>query len=125
MNIVTYNTFEEARTQIMTAAMRSEAHRAAEEYFYNALDGEDRGACGFAWVEIVPKHKGNTRDGKAERKIFAAMGFEKSWDGKNYYLWNPASFPVQNVDVLYAGARAAAKFLQDQGFSAHACSRLD
>lgn len=125
MNIVTYNTFEEARTELMAATMRKEAYRAAEEFFYNALDGEDQGMCGFAWVEIMPKHKGNTRDGKAERKVLAAMGFEKSWDGKNYYLWNPAGFPVQNVDTLYAGARNAAEFLKHHGFNARACSRLD
>lgn len=87
--------------------------------------GGDRYACGFAWVTIYPKHKGNTRDGRAERKLLEEMGFRKDWTGKAYEYWNPSKWGGQNVDVKEAGARAAADVLRKYGFTAYAGSRLD
>ena len=81
--------------------------------------------CGFAWVTVYPKHKGNTRDGKLERRLLEEMGFRKDWTGKAYELWNPAQWPGQSMDVKEAGARAAAKVLQKYGYTAYAGSRAD
>jgi hypothetical protein len=88
-------------------------------------DGKDAGACGFAWVNIKPKHKGNTKEGKAERVILREMGFSPDWTGKEFTYWNPSELGVQNVDSKYAGAMAAAQVLRDHGFDAYANSRLD
>jgi len=88
-------------------------------------DGKDAGACGFAWVNIKPKHKGNTKEGKAERVILREMGFSPDWTGKEFTYWNPSELGVQNVDSKYAGALAAAQVLRDHGFDAYANSRLD
>jgi len=89
------------------------ARLAAENYFQVVLGGRDQYACGFAWVEIYGV-KGSTKLGK----IFKAINLDQ-------LLWNPAKFPAQNVDTLYAGAEAAANVLTAHGFRAYACSRLD
>ena len=89
------------------------ARQAAEEYFQTKLGGVDQYACGFAWVEIYGV-KGSTKLGK----IFKAIDLDR-------LMWNPANFPAQNVDTLYAGAVAAANVLKTHGFRAYACSRLD
>ena len=81
--------------------------------------------CGFAWVTVYPKHKGNTRDGRAERKIYEAMGFRKDWTGKAYEFWNPSGWHGQSMDVKEAGARAAAAVLRKYGYTAYAGSRAD
>jgi len=101
------------------------ANKAATDYLEKYYDGKDQGACGFAWVAIVPRHKGNTRLGKAERVILAQIGAEKDWTGKAYQIWNPAQVGAQNVDCKEAGASAAAKVLIDAGFDAYPMSRLD
>ena len=104
------------RFALLRATVQAEAKLAAQEYHYTVNFGEDRGPCGFAWVKIIPQHKGNTKAGKHERAILKALGFEKSYDGKTFDLWNPAAFPVQSVDVLTAGARRAAAILRENGF---------
>jgi hypothetical protein len=81
--------------------------------------------CGFAWVTVYPKHKGNTRDGKLERRLLEEMGFRKDWTGKAYELWNPSKWGGQSMDVKEAGARAAARVLQKYGYTAYAGSRAD
>ena len=98
---------------------KSAARKAADTYFHDVLGGVDQYACGFAWVNIY-KIKGSTKIG---RRLNAA-GVRKSWDG-SFQLWNPSEYPVQNIDTLEAGARAAAKVLQHYGFEAYAGSRLD
>jgi len=106
--------------------MLNVAHDAAQEYFQRYLDGVDRGCCGFAWVNVYPKHPdGRTKGGRRERLMLEALGFRKDWTGKAYEYWNPSQFPVQNIDTLEAGARAAAEYLKGLGFNAHAGSRLD
>ena len=105
--------------------MLTVAYEAARDYFYTRLGGVDRGACGFAWVTVYPKHNGRTREGKAERRILEGMGFSRDWTGKGYEYWNPSQFPVQNIDTLAAGAAAAAQLLREHGFKASAGSRLD
>lgn len=81
--------------------------------------------CGFAWVTIYPNHKGNTREGKAERKLIESIGFRKDWTGKAYELWNPSNWGGQSMDVKEAGARAAANVLTKHGFRAYMGSRAD
>jgi len=81
--------------------------------------------CGFAWVTVYPEHKGNTRAGKAERKILEAMGFRKDWTGKAYELWNPGNYAGQSMDVKEVGAQAYAEVLRTAGFNAYMGSRAD
>lgn len=108
----------EIRDEMTAAAVSAAAAKYAEI-------GGDRYACGFAWVSIDPKHKGNTKAGKAERVTIREMGFELDWTGKTFQLWNPSKHGAQNIDTKEAGARAAAEVLRKYGFSAHAGSRLD
>jgi hypothetical protein len=104
--------------------MLNEAANAARELF--SKYGTDQvGACGFAWVTVFPEHKGNTKAGKAERKILKEMGFSLDWTGKAYQFWDPARYGGQNIDIKEAGADAAATVLRKYGFKAYAGSRLD
>ena len=103
----------------------SKAVSAVNTFYANVLKGQDQFACGFAWVNIYPKFKGNTKDGKAERKVIKELGFELDYTGKRFSLWNPSKSYFQNIDCKEAGARAAAKVLESVGFDAFANSRLD
>lgn len=105
--------------------MLAVAYDAANDYFHKYLGGVDRGMCGFAWVTVYPKHSGRSTEGKAERRLLRGMGFELDWTGKAFEYWNPSKFPVQNIDTLAAGAKAAAQLLREHGFKASAGSRLD
>lgn len=98
---------------------------ATDKYIQKHLGGEDKYACGFAWVTVTPKHKGNTKLGREERKIIRALGLELDWTGKTFQWWNPSSTHFQNVDCKEEGARAAARILNAFGLDAHAASRLD
>ena len=80
---------------------------------------------GLLGLPIYPEHKGNTKAGKAERKIIEQLGFTKDWTGKAYQLWDPARYGGQNIDIKEAGAVAAADVLKRHGFKAYAGSRLD
>jgi len=113
---------EQTRNQITAATLKAVGTRAAEEYFYNALGGEDRGTCGFAWVYVMPQHNGRTKAGKAERQALIDMGFEKSYSGA-FKLY--ASYPVQSMDVREREARAMAEFLQEQGLKAYTQTFMD
>ena len=101
------------------AEAKQAAYAAADVYFHDALGGVDQYACGFAWVNIYGI-KGNTKIGKR----LALAGVRKDYTGA-LQIWNPSSYPVQNVDTLEAGARAAAEVLKRYGFDAYAGSRLD
>lgn len=81
------------------------------------------GVCGFAWVDVYPKNKGNTRLGKEERKVLEAMGFRKDVYGKKYYLW--VSDYDQSMQKKEAYARAYAKVLRENGLTAYSGSRMD
>lgn len=111
------------------AAIRKEmldaAKDAADKFFQEKLGGQDAYACGFAWVTIKPKHKGNTKDGKAERAVIRDLGFKLDYTGKAFQLWNPSGHMCQNVDTKYEGARAAANVLKKYGFQATPGERLD
>lgn len=114
---------------IDTNAIRNELEAAAAAATQQFLDqhfgGKDGGLCGFAWVDIYPESKGNTKLGKQERQILQALGAKRSDYSKSYQIWNPSRNHCQSVDAKSAGAVAAAKVLQKYGFKAYAADRLD
>ncbi len=119
------DTLKTINTNELKTQMFDAAHDATDTFIRDVLKGEDAFACGFAWVDIYPKFKGNTKDGKAERKVIRELGFELDYTGKAFSLWNPSKSYFQNIDCKEAGARAAARFLKFYGFDAFANSRLD
>jgi hypothetical protein len=99
------------------------AVEAANEVLAKRGDGYP---CGFAWVTYYPVNKGNTRDGREERRLIESIGFRKDYTGKAYQLWNPSKNFAQNVDVKEAGAYAYAKVLEaEAGIRVSVGSRLD
>ena len=112
-------------TQAIVTEMTVAAQAAAQEFANQRFDGRDGGACGFAWVEVYPESKGNTKLGKMERQLLKAMGFRPDWTGKAFQVWDPAKWPGQSIDCKEAGAVAAANVLKKHGFKAYAGSRLD
>ncbi len=98
---------------------KAAAYQAARKYFDEVLGGQDRYACGFAWVTIY-KIKGNTRIGRALKEC----NIRPSYSG-GLQMWNPSNFGCQNIDTLEAGAEAAAQVFKRYGFEAYAGSRLD
>lgn len=79
--------------------------------------------CGFAWVDIYPQNKGNTKLGKEERKILESAGFRKNEYEKSYQLWISAY--NQSMQKKEAYARAFAEVLRENGLKAYSGSRLD
>jgi hypothetical protein len=108
-----------AELKSIIAEATAAAEIAAEGYENKYFPNGGWGACGFAWVDIWGI-KGNTKLGRAMK----AAGIEKDYKGA-HSIWNPSKYPTQNVDTLEAGAQAAARVLQDYGFTAYAGSRLD
>lgn len=112
-------------TQTAVNEAKEAAVAAADKFFKEKLGGVDRYACGFAWVTVYPKHKGNTKLGREERRALEAAGLRVDWTGKAYEMWNPSNHMAQNIDTKEAGARAAAEVLRTYGIKAYANSRLD
>ena len=112
-------------TALTEQDIQATAFEAADQFERTHFPNGGWGACGFAWVTVTPEHKGNTKLGKAERRVLEKLGFRKDWTGRSYQLWNPSKYGTQNIDTLEAGAQAAAKLLQQYGFKAYAGSRLD
>lgn len=81
------------------------------------------GVCGFAWVDIYPANKGNTREGKEERKMLERFGFRKNDYEKTYQLWISAYNQSMQKKETYA--RAYANILRANGFKAYSGSRMD
>lgn len=81
------------------------------------------GVCGFAWVDVFPTHKGNTKLGREERRILEQCGFDKSYDGPKYYKWISDFNQSMQKKEIYA--RAYAKVLRENGIKAYEGSRLD
>ena len=96
--------FEEARAAAVLAS---------KEYFAKELGGKDSWPCGFAWVELYGVD-GRSKMGKLLKELDV-----------HSHLWNPSRMGVQNMDTLYAGARAYADVLQKYGFRAYPASRMD
>jgi hypothetical protein len=103
----------------IVAEAKEAAFNAANEFFNEKLGGQDRYACGFAWVDIY-NVKSNSKVGKA----LINAGMRKSYT-RTIQMWNPSKFGCQNVDTLEAGAYAAAAVFKKYGFDAYAGSRLD
>jgi hypothetical protein len=118
-------------TATIAQEMRTAASDAARDYvdaWTRATGGNAYGEpayCGFAWVTVYPQHKGNTKQGRAERKVLEQLGMRKDWTGKAYQLWNPSGWAGQSMDVKERGATAAALVLRKYGFTAYAESRAD
>lgn len=97
---------------------------AANDYFANELGGKDQYACGFAWVAIYKydgkQIKGNTKIGRMLKECGVTQNYERV-----FHIWNPSGMHVQNVDTLYAGAKASAEVFKKYGFDAYGSSRLD
>ena len=95
------------------------AARTAAKDFYNKHG--DRGACGFAWVNVWGV-RSNSKLGNALK----AAGFRKDYTGALNY-WNPAKSGTQSISALEAGAEAFAKVLREKlGLEkVYAGSRLD
>jgi len=111
--------FTQEQVNAIVREARDAGWAAADEFFRVKLGGVDQYACGFAWVNIY-KVKGNTKLGR----MLKAAGVRQDYT-KAFQLWNPAGYPVQNIDTLEEGARAAAKVFEKYGFTAYAGSRLD
>jgi hypothetical protein len=94
------------------SAARLAAQKAGE------LIGGDRGACGFAWVEIRPAR------GILAKALKDTGKGDKGWNG-GIHVWNPAKAPVQSIYILEQGACAYAALLRNYGINAYANSRLD
>jgi hypothetical protein len=119
------NNMQATATQTLTLDLiTATAFAAADAYEQKYYPNGGWGACGFAWVNVYLTTKGNTREGKAERKTLEALGFRKDYTGA-YQMWNPSKYATQNVDTLEAGAEAAAQLLKAHGYTAYAGSRLD
>jgi len=95
------------------------AARVAAKDFFQRYG--DRGACGFAWVNVYGV-RSNSRLGKT----LQSFGFRKDYTG-SLQLWNPSGAATQSVDILEAGAEAYAKVLTERlGLDrVYAGSRLD
>lgn len=117
---VTLENAKQVRLEAFAAAAVS-----TQNYIDEVLKGEDSGSCGFAWVKVKPQHKGNTKEGRQERKIFAALDLQKDWTDKIFQWWNPSKSYFQNIDCKEQGARAAARVLRAYGLDAWMESRLD
>ena len=111
--------FTQEQINAIVTEARDAAWEAADKFFRERLGGVDQYACGFAWVNIY-KVKGNTKIGR----MLKAAGVRQDWN-RTFQLWNPAGYPVQNIDTLETGARAAADVFRKYGFEAYAGSRLD
>ena len=87
---------------------------------YNQMGREDRGCCGFAWVNVYVD-----RTNSKQAKELIKAGFKKDYQPKCLSMWNPGELPVQNIDIKEAGAEAMATYLRGLGLTAYAGSRLD
>ena len=108
----------EQLVQNATNEARIQAHAAAKALI--AKHG-DRGACGFAWVNVYGV-RSNSKLGNALK----AAGFRKDYTGA-LCLWNPSQAAVQSIDILEAGAYAYAEVLKEKlGLDkVYAGSRMD
>jgi hypothetical protein len=91
----------------------------SSRFLEEELGGKDAYPCGFGWVEIYGI-RANSKVGK----VLAELGLRKDSYTKSFVLHTKTP-NVQNMDVQYAGARAAAEILTKSGFRAYATSRMD
>ena len=110
-------------TQVQTIV--NDAMIAAHEAAKRALNEHgDRDACGFAWVNIWEHDGKKIRANSKLGKALIAAGVRKDYTGA-FCLWNPSKAYVQSMNILEAGAYAAAEVFKAAGFTAYAGSRMD
>ena len=111
--VVTEQLVQDATNEAAMAA------RTAAKELYSKYG--DRGACGFAWVNIY-----GVRSNSKLGKWLQAAGFRKDYTG-SLSLWNPSGFPTQSISILEAGAEAYAEVLKSKlGLEkVYAGSRMD
>ena len=106
--------------QIVNDAMTSAAEAAKRAL----AEHGDRDACGFAWVNIWEHDGKKIRANSKLGKALIAAGVRKDYTGA-FSLWNPSKAYVQSMNILEAGAYAAAEVFKAAGFTAYAGSRMD
>lgn len=107
---------DEQVKEIIEKAQR-EALIAAIDYLTRI--GGDNYPCGFAWVNIKPA-RGQFVKVLKEMKL----GRTDEYYG-GYTIWNPSTYPCQNVDAKEAGARVFAEELRKYGVKISVKTRWD
>jgi hypothetical protein len=112
------------------AEAKAEAAKEAAEYvrlWTKSTGGNQYGEpmyCGFAWVNIYEHNgkaiKGNTKVGRALKAAGVRQDYTRA-----FQIYNPAGWGGQSMDVKEAGAVAAARVLEQHGFTASMGSRAD
>ena len=69
---VTLENAKQVRLEAFSAAVV-----ATQKYIDEVLKGEDAYTCGFAWVKVKPKHKGNTKEGGKKEKYLLPWIYKK------------------------------------------------
>lgn len=113
------STLNQTQVNEIVVEAKTAAVAASTRYFEEELNSEDRGLCGFAWVNIYGV-KGNTRLGRMLKKAGVEQDYTRA-----FQIWSPGKAYCQNVDCHLAGARAAANVFRKYGFESYAGSRLD
>ena len=113
-------TFETIKVQMAHVKAMDAAVKAARAFSEKHFNGQDGGACGFAWVNVY-KVRSNSKLGKA----LAEVGFRKDYSGA-LQLWNKW-WPGQSVDAAEHGATAYAAVIKEElGLdNCYSGSRLD
>lgn len=84
----------------------------------------DRGACGFAWVNLH-SYEGKRLDGRsAAGRILKKAGISQDYR-RVFQIWNAGGYPGQSVDTKVKAARVFADVFAQHGFDASVGSRLD
>jgi hypothetical protein len=99
--------FETIRVQMAHVKALDAAQKAAKAFADRHMNGQDGGACGFAWVDIYGV-RSNSKMGKA----LAEIGFSKSYQG-SLQQWNKW-WPGQSVDAAEHGAVAYATVMKEE-----------
>lgn len=111
-------------TSIMNKALTA-ASRAARHHHEVINEGEDRGCCGFARVEIEEfrgkKIRGNTKVGK----ILKEYGLRQDHTNVFYVPITVQGLPTQSLDVKDAAAAAFCGVLTQNEFLAYDYSVMD
>lgn len=75
--------------------------------------------CGFSWVKIKPARGPLVKYLKENN-----LGKTDSYEG-GFVVYNPSKNHTQWMDAKHAGSRAFAAYLNEHGYKATACSRID
>jgi len=112
------------------AEAKQAAATAAQEYVdaWTATTGGNQYGepmyCGFARTTIT-KYAGKNIDGRTKvGRLLKAVGVRQNYAGR-FELYNPADWGGQSMDVKEAGAQAAARVLEQHGFTASWSSTPD